>query len=349
MTGANSWPPESDFMEFKGSATCWQNTYDGSWQSVGSPVASPGSSWHTYRLVANLENSTNVDFHYYIDGVMKTRQTSTTFVGSPCWLIVDFQMEGSSGSPGPNTAQTFSLTNLVVKRENVGSAGSGPVANGAYKLLVRSTGDALDVGNQNTANSSTLYQWPYNGGLNQQWTITHLGSSQYSIIGRQSGRALEVAGAATNNGTTVDISDYAAGPHQIWRLAATSSGFYSLINLNSGKALEVSGNSTANFAPVDQWSSAASSPPHLGAALVFGTNLSLSGSAGLPGNAYSVLSSTDLSAPIINWSVLGTVTPGVSGNFSFTNWVSLGTPHQFFRVHLPTNGGFNQEWNLQGP
>ena len=30
LTGANSWPPESDIMEFKGSNVNWQNTYTGS-------------------------------------------------------------------------------------------------------------------------------------------------------------------------------------------------------------------------------------------------------------------------------------------------------------------------------
>ena len=32
ITGVNSWPPESDIMEFKGSSTNWQNTYDGGWK-----------------------------------------------------------------------------------------------------------------------------------------------------------------------------------------------------------------------------------------------------------------------------------------------------------------------------
>ena len=39
ITGANSWPPESDFMEFKGNARCNQNTYDGRWQGKITTVA----------------------------------------------------------------------------------------------------------------------------------------------------------------------------------------------------------------------------------------------------------------------------------------------------------------------
>jgi hypothetical protein len=125
MTGAHGWPPESDFMEFKGSATCWQNTYDGHWQSVGTPVSSPGDTWHTYRMAARLVDATNVDFQYFIDGKMMTEQVSRTFVNAPCWLIVDFQMEGSSGSPGPATPQFFSISNLVVRAEK-GAERAGP-------------------------------------------------------------------------------------------------------------------------------------------------------------------------------------------------------------------------------
>jgi len=349
MTGANSWPPESDFMEFKGSATCYQNTYNGSWQSVGSTVSSPGSAWHTYRVVANLENSTNVDFHYYIDGAMKTEQTSTTFVGSPCWLIVDYQMEGSSGSPGPNNPATFSLTNLVVKRENISGVAAGPVANGAYKLLVRSSGQTLDVGSQATANNSLLDQWPSNGGLNQQWTVTHLGNSQYTIIGRQSGRALEMPGATTNNGARADIADYVAGSHQMWRLVATSGGYYNLVNVSSGKVLEVSNNSTANFAPVDQWLAAIGSRPQISPPLLSDANVVLTGTGAIPGNGYSVLSSADAAVALTNWSVLGTVTGALSGSFSFTNSAAPDGPQQFFGLQLPSNGGYNQQWSFQGP
>jgi hypothetical protein len=137
MTGVNSWPPESDFMEFKGSPGCNQNTYDGSWRGKITKVLEAGSDWHTYRLVATLVDSKNVDFRYYIDGLMETEQTATTFVGSPCWLIIDYQMEGSSGSPGPNSTTYFYMTNIVVRRENVSRVASGIVNHGIRKMLAQ--------------------------------------------------------------------------------------------------------------------------------------------------------------------------------------------------------------------
>jgi len=117
ITGAHSWPPESDFMEFKGTSSCHQNTYDGAWQAQITPVPAADTSWHTYRVLATLQNSTNVSFRYYIDDTLESTQIANTFVDHPCWLIIDYQMEGDSGSPGPNEPRQFCIKNIVVKRE----------------------------------------------------------------------------------------------------------------------------------------------------------------------------------------------------------------------------------------
>lgn len=118
LTGANSWPPESDIMEYKGSTTCWLNTYDGLWESLGVVVASPGS-WHTYKAVLTQLNTTDVTIQYYIDGVLKSTQTGSGFVGQPMWLIIDYQMEGSSGTPGPATTTYMRGKNVQVSRDNL--------------------------------------------------------------------------------------------------------------------------------------------------------------------------------------------------------------------------------------
>lgn len=350
MTGANSWPPESDFMEFKGSDGCNQNTYNGRWQVKVTTVATASSAWHTYRVVACLENSTNVDFHYYIDGVMESEQTSTTFVNSPCWLIVDYQMEGSSGSPGPSYTTYAYATNIVVRRLNVAGVGGGPVADGPYRMIARSTGDALDVGNQATAENSTVDQWPYNGGLNQQWIFTHLGAGRYSILGRQSGRALQVADAAISNGASVNIGDFTNGDHQKWLLVARSGGGFSLVNANSGKVMEVSNNAADNLAPIDQWSAAETTFPKFKGAVPSRTGLLLSGTSGIPGAAYSVLGSSHLGEPILDWTMAGAVVCDRHGNFTASEPWLAGTLRHFYRLRLAsTNGAANQQWLLQSP
>jgi hypothetical protein len=118
VTGADSWPPESDFMEFKGSATCWTNTYknaSGGWSSVGTAISSPGN-WHTYSVYMTKTNSTDVSIEYWIDGVLKSTQTGANFVGKNLNIIIDYQMEGSSGSPGPTGTTYMRARNVIVEK-----------------------------------------------------------------------------------------------------------------------------------------------------------------------------------------------------------------------------------------
>ncbi|WNV85982.1 family 16 glycosylhydrolase [Umezawaea sp. Da 62-37] len=108
LTGANTWPPESDILEFKGDARNWFNTYrnaSGAWSNTIKTVSNPGS-WHGYRAWIAKVNATDVDIHYYLDGTWVGRHRGAGFVNQPMWLIVNMQMEGSSGAPGPS-ADTF--------------------------------------------------------------------------------------------------------------------------------------------------------------------------------------------------------------------------------------------------
>lgn len=117
-TGADSWPPESDFMEFKGSTTCWLNTYknpSGGWSSVGTAISSPGS-WHTYSVYMTKISATDVSIEYWVDGVLKSTQTGANFVGQRFYIIIDYQMEGSSGAPGPTGTTYMRARNVLVEK-----------------------------------------------------------------------------------------------------------------------------------------------------------------------------------------------------------------------------------------
>jgi beta-glucanase (GH16 family) len=119
LTGANSWPPESDILEYKGDARNWFNTYDGSWENTIVGVSSPGS-WHNYRAWITKVNATDVDIHYYLDGTWVGQHRGSNFVGKPMNLIINLQMEGSSGSPGPSTDTYYRARNVYVGRTNNG-------------------------------------------------------------------------------------------------------------------------------------------------------------------------------------------------------------------------------------
>ncbi|MFE2944330.1 glycoside hydrolase [Streptomyces sp. NPDC059255] len=117
LTGVNSWPPESDILEFKGNTDNWFNTFrtssDVSTTIVG--VSSPGS-WHTYRAWITKVSATDVDIHYYLDGTWKAVHRGAGFVGKPLWLIINLQMEGSSGSSGPGGDTFYRARNVYVGR-----------------------------------------------------------------------------------------------------------------------------------------------------------------------------------------------------------------------------------------
>lgn len=109
ITGAWDWPPEIDIMEFKGDNVNWQNTVTGpdwqntSWQTEKTEVQNAGN-WHNYKMIMEKTDDTYVDIKLYIDGEHTATHTAD-FVGDPFWLIINLQMEGSSGDPGPEYAE----------------------------------------------------------------------------------------------------------------------------------------------------------------------------------------------------------------------------------------------------
>ncbi|MDR7092123.1 carbohydrate-binding domain-containing protein [Cellvibrio fibrivorans] len=117
LTGAWTWPPELDILEFKGSATNWFNTFrtssDVSTTKVS--VSSP-NNWHKYRAWITKVNSTDVDVHYYIDETWYAVHRATGFVGKPMWVIINLQMEGSAGAPGPTSDTYYRARNVYIGR-----------------------------------------------------------------------------------------------------------------------------------------------------------------------------------------------------------------------------------------
>lgn len=66
--------------------------------------------------------------------------------------------------------------------------------------------------------------------------------------------------------------------------------------------------------------------------IVSTTNLVISGMNGCPEATCTVLSSTNITAPLTNWIVLVTNKFGTDGSFAFTNVIAPGVPGQFYRL-----------------
>ncbi|KAK6500307.1 hypothetical protein TWF481_010651 [Arthrobotrys musiformis] len=118
LTGTQSWPPEIDILEFKGNTENWFNTFRSSSDvsTTKATVGNAATTWHQYRIWATKANSNDVTVHFYVDGDWKGQHNAAGFVGKPMWIIINLQMEGSSGSPGPSGSTTYQAQKIYVGR-----------------------------------------------------------------------------------------------------------------------------------------------------------------------------------------------------------------------------------------
>ncbi|PVI05506.1 glycoside hydrolase family 16 protein [Periconia macrospinosa] len=116
LTAVNSWPPEIDMAEWKGSGKISFNTFNTSsslqWKDVD--YNNPGN-WHDIKCqVRDRGNGKDAQVKYWLDGTEVTTHYGKDYVGKPLYLVINLQMEGSSGSPGPKTYTTYSVRNFEV-------------------------------------------------------------------------------------------------------------------------------------------------------------------------------------------------------------------------------------------
>ncbi|MXN90908.1 family 16 glycosylhydrolase [Flavobacterium sp. Sd200] len=117
LTAVKGWPPETDILEFKGDSLNWQNTFitPKDVTTVKQTVPDAMQQWHSYEAVLKRVDAEHTSITYYFDGV-KQAEHQTNFTGKPMWLIVNLQMEGSSGAPGPKKPVQYLARNITVQR-----------------------------------------------------------------------------------------------------------------------------------------------------------------------------------------------------------------------------------------
>lgn len=76
-------------------------------------------------------------------------------------------------------------------------------------------------------------------------------------------------------------------------------------------------------------------PPTIGSVSVSNGNFVFSGTGGIEGEDYIVLSSTNIALPIIDWTAVVTNQFGAGGSFSYTNAVAPDAPATFFLLQIP--------------
>lgn len=107
LTGVAGWPPEIDMAEWKGSGKISFNTFNTSSVVAARDVNySDAGKWHEIRCeVKSVGGAGNVEVKYWMDGKEVVTQWGKGYVGKELYLVINLQMEGSSGSPGPKTSK----------------------------------------------------------------------------------------------------------------------------------------------------------------------------------------------------------------------------------------------------
>ncbi|KUI66997.1 Galactan endo-beta-1,3-galactanase [Cytospora mali] len=121
LDGVNSWPPEIDLAEWKGDGKISFNTFNTSSEveAFDYTYSTPTTAWHTILAELRAEDDgSTVKINFYINGALITTQYGADMVGEPFYMIIDYQMLGSSGSSGPTDTTYFDVQYLSVTSYN---------------------------------------------------------------------------------------------------------------------------------------------------------------------------------------------------------------------------------------
>jgi mannan endo-1,4-beta-mannosidase len=153
------------------------------------------------------------------------------------------------------TVAVLAVAILFVGAKNVSAQNLIP--DGTYYITNQANGLMLDVSGNSTANGGVIDQWGMNGGDNQKWQLTNLGSNYVKLINVHSGLALDVSGGSTANNAAIIQWSYNGGNNQRWQVVSTGSypynQAYELVSQNSGLALDDPGWSGSQGTNLDQY------------------------------------------------------------------------------------------------
>ncbi|CAG8634157.1 26011_t:CDS:2, partial [Gigaspora rosea] len=122
ITCSSSWPPEVDILEFKGRTFNNFNIYlineTVPTYSNQTNITSP-KDWNTFSFYMNMINNNDVSLALSLNNMPNITHTAKGYVGKQFWLIIDLQMEESSGSPGPSSDTFYYLRNVEIIKGNL--------------------------------------------------------------------------------------------------------------------------------------------------------------------------------------------------------------------------------------
>jgi len=161
------------------------------------------------------------------------------------WCPVTFSGE----TPTYNSAGSFQIDAATGQWQTTPG-----LANGTYAVLNLHSGLELDAFEQGKTNGTPVDQWAWNGGQNQEWTVTSLGSGKYSIVGVQSG--LYLNSPSSTKGAQLNLESSNGSTSLAWVIApAATPGYYTVQCVANSYLMDDYENATTNGTTTDQWSS----------------------------------------------------------------------------------------------
>lgn len=117
LTAVNGWPPEIDILEFKGDSTNWMNTFitPENCTTLKKNISDASANWHQYSVELKRIDDIHTVVSYFLDGE-KIGDHWTNFTNHPMWLIINLQMEGSSGTAEKLENTEYLARNISIKR-----------------------------------------------------------------------------------------------------------------------------------------------------------------------------------------------------------------------------------------
>jgi parallel beta-helix repeat protein len=207
------------------------------------------------------------------------------------------------------------------------------------------SGLALLVQNASTNNGAAIVTGAPSGLGNDQWRLLPTDSGFFKITNQRSGLVLAVQSASTNAGAKVIQWTFGSAKNDQWMPLSAGNGFYNFVNRLSGLYLDVPGASTLAGTQLDQQLLDAGASQQFKFATVLnlprpvidnltlsGNGIIISGSGGIPGGAFDVLTSTNVGLSLNQWTIFATNSFDPNGNFNLTNSQSSGSAQQFFRI-----------------
>jgi autotransporter-associated beta strand protein len=172
------------------------------------------------------------------------------------------------------------------------------------------------------------------GAIKASGAVKLNGTTVLKLDGSGVNDEVQAGGGITYGGTlelvNISGSPYAAGnSFQIFSGTSYSNSFASIVPATPGSGLAWD-TSQLNIGFLNVV--AASSQPVIGSTRASGGNLIFSGTGGSANGTYYVLTTTNLTNSLSNWTVVSTNSFDGSGNFSVTNAINPATPQRFYII-----------------